>query len=38
MHAGLGYYDPERKLIYFSDAGGFKVLQFEPQVRMYLGL
>ncbi len=38
VHAGVGYYDSARKLIYFSDAGGFKVLQFEPQVRTRLGL
>lgn len=38
VHAGVGYYDPARKLIYFSDAGGFKVLQIEPQVRARLGL
>lgn len=38
MHAQVGYYDAKRKLIYFSDAGGFKVLQIEPQVRARLGL
>lgn len=38
VHAGVGYYDPARKLIFFSDAGGFKVLQIEPQVRRQLGL
>ena len=38
VHAGVGYYDSTRKLIYFSDAGGFKVLQIEPQVRARLGL
>lgn len=38
VHAGVGYYDPTRKLIFFSDAGGFKVLQIEPQVRARLGL
>lgn len=38
VHAGVGHYDAARKLIYFSDAGGFKVLQFEPQVRARLGL
>jgi hypothetical protein len=38
VHAGVGYYDAARKLIYFSDAGGFKVLQIEPQVRARLGL
>jgi hypothetical protein len=38
VHAGVGHYDSERKLIYFSDAGGFKVLQIEPQVRAQLKL
>lgn len=38
VHAGVGYYDTARKLIYFSDAAGFKVLQIEPQVRKRLGL
>ena len=38
VHAGVGYYDAARKLIYFSDAGGFKVLQIEPQVRKRLAL
>jgi hypothetical protein len=38
IHAGVGYYDAGRKLIYFSDAGGFKVLALEPQVRKQLGL
>jgi hypothetical protein len=38
VHAGVGYYDAARKLIYFSDAGGFKVLQIEPQVRKQLGI
>jgi hypothetical protein len=38
VHAGVGYYDSARKLIYFSDAGGFKALQIEPQVRARLGL
>lgn len=38
VHAGVGYYDAARKLIFFSDAGGFKVLQIEPQVRTQLGL
>ena len=38
VHAGVGYYDALRKLIFFSDAGGFKVLQIEPQVRARLGL
>lgn len=38
VHAGVGYYDSARKLIYFSDAGGFRVLQIEPQVRARLGI
>jgi hypothetical protein len=38
VHAGVGYYDAARRLIYFSDIGGFKVLQIEPQVRARLGL
>jgi hypothetical protein len=38
VHAGVGYYDPARKLIFFSDAEGFKVLQIEPQVRNLLKL
>ena len=38
IHAGVGYYDAARRLIFFSDAGGFKVLQIEPQVRARLGL
>ena len=38
VHAGVGYYDSARALIYFSDSGGFKVLQIEPQVRARLGL
>lgn len=36
VHAVVGYYDAKRGLIYFSDAGGFKVLQIEPQVRARL--
>lgn len=38
VHAGIGYYDAARKLLFFSDGGGFKVLEFEPQVRRQLGL
>ena len=38
VHAGVGHYDAARRLIYFSDAGGFKILQIEPQVRARLGL
>ena len=38
VHGVVGYYDAARKLVYFSDAGGFKVLKFEPQVSERLGL
>lgn len=38
VHAGVGHYDAERRLIYFSDEGGFKVLRFEEQVVDHLGL
>lgn len=38
VHAQVGYYDAARKLIYFSDVGGFKVLQVEPQVAKQLGI
>jgi hypothetical protein len=38
VHGGVGYYDSARKLIFFSDASSFKVLQIEPQVRKRLGL
>jgi hypothetical protein len=38
VHAGVGHYDAARKLLFFSDAGGFKVLEIEPQVRKQLGL
>lgn len=38
VHAVVGYYDPAHKLLFFSDVGGFKVLEFEPQVRRQLGL
>ena len=38
VHAGVGFYDAARQLIYFSDAGGFKVLRIEPQVRTQLKL
>ncbi|MBC2667835.1 hypothetical protein ACFOON_01035 [Novosphingobium piscinae] len=37
-HAGVGYYDPARRLIFFADSGGFKVLQFEPKASKRLGL
>jgi hypothetical protein len=38
VHAGVGYYDAARGLIYASDGSGFKVLEVEPQVRARLGL
>jgi hypothetical protein len=38
VHAGVGYYDAARKLIYFSDTGGFKVLKIGRKVRARLGL
>lgn len=38
VHAGVGHYDAARGLIYFSDSGGFKVLQMQPQVRARLKL
>ena len=38
VHAQVGYYDAARKLIYFSDTGGFNVLQIEPRVVTKLGL
>lgn len=38
VHAGVGYYDAARKLIFVADAGAFRVLQIEPQVRKQLGL
>jgi hypothetical protein len=38
LHAQVGHYDSARKLIYFSDAGGFKVLKIQPQVARRLGL
>jgi hypothetical protein len=38
VHAGVGHYDAARRLLFFADAEGFKVLAFEPQVRRQLGL
>ena len=38
VHAGVGYYDAARGLIYAAGEGGFSVLQIEPQVRRRLGL
>jgi hypothetical protein len=37
-HAGVGYYDAARGLIYVAGATGFQVLEIEPQVRARLGL
>ncbi len=37
-HAGVGYYDAQRGLIYAASASTFWVLQVEPQVRARLGL
>jgi hypothetical protein len=38
VHAGVGYYDAARGLIYASGAGQFWVLEIEPQVKRQLGL
>ncbi|MDE2405050.1 MAG: hypothetical protein KGM17_10325 [Sphingomonadales bacterium] len=38
VHAQVGYYDAARRLLFFSDSAGLKVLAFEPQVRRQLGL
>jgi hypothetical protein len=38
VHAGVGYYDAARGLIYAAGGSGFWVLQIEPQVRARLGL
>lgn len=38
VHAGVGYYDAARGLIYAAGANGFWVLEIEPQVRARLGL
>jgi hypothetical protein len=38
VHAGVGYYDAARGLIYASGTSGFWVLKIEPQVRTHLGI
>jgi len=38
VHAGVGYYDAARGLIYAAGSSGFWVLQIEPQVRERLRL
>jgi len=38
VHAGVGYYDSQRGLIYAAGNSGFWVLEIEPQVRARLGL
>ena len=38
QHAGVGYYDAARGLIYAAGTSGFWVLEVEPQVRARLGL
>lgn len=38
VHAGVGYYDAARGLVYMSGAGQFWVLELEPQVKARLGL
>jgi hypothetical protein len=38
LHAGVGYYDAARGLIYAAGGSGFWVLKIEPQVRKRLGL
>ena len=38
VHAGVGYYDAARGLIYAAGSSGFWVLKIEPQVRARLGL
>ena len=38
VHAGVGYYDAARGLIYAAGGSGFWVLEVEPQVRARLGL
>ena len=37
-HAGVGYYDAKRGLVYAASPNTFWVLQIEPQVRRRLGL
>ena len=38
VHAGIGYYDAARGLVYVSSGGRFSVLEIEPQVKARLGL
>jgi hypothetical protein len=38
VHAGVGYFDAARGLIYAAGSNGLWVLKIEPQVRRYLGL
>jgi hypothetical protein len=38
VHAGVGYFDAARGLIYASGGNGLWVLQIEPQVRKHLAL
>lgn len=38
VHVGVSYYDGSRGLLYVPAAVGFRVLQLEPQVRVFLGL
>jgi hypothetical protein len=38
VHAGVGYYDAARGLIYAAGSSGFWVLELEPQVRARLGI
>jgi hypothetical protein len=38
VHAGVGYYDASRGLIYVPGSSGFQVLEIEPQVRKRLGI
>ena len=38
VHAGVGYYDAARGLIYAPGSSGFWVLEVEPQVRARLGI
>jgi hypothetical protein len=38
VHAGVGYYDAARGLVYMSGGGQFWVLELEPQVKARLGL
>lgn len=38
VHAGVGHWDAARRLMFFSDSGGFRVLRFDPGVAKRLGL